>query len=162
MAKNKTFFGRLIASVVGFFGSIFKHVMEGAEKTFDELPKETQDALLHGSGVMDFINSQVDGLPEDIEAAILEKFPDLDMNSLKTGLLAVAKGFKLDVNENSIHDIITKIQAYLKSLEGNVWDAIVNGAANIIAIFLAPAGTKFGAIASLMEYVYQTFFKKHK
>lgn len=160
MSKDKTFFGRLIASVIGFFGSIFKHVMEGAEKTFNELPKETQDALLHGSGVMEFINTQVDALPEDVEAAILEKFPDLNMDSLKVGLLAVAKGFKLDVDENSLHDIVSKIQAYLKSLEGNVWNAIVNGAANIVAVFLAPAGTKFGAIASLMEYVYQTFFKK--
>jgi hypothetical protein len=160
MSKDKTFFGKLIASVISFFGSIFKHVMEGAEKTFNELPKETQDALLHGSGVMEFINTQVDALPEDVEAAILEKFPDLNMDSLKAGLLAVAKGFKLDVDENSLHDIVSKIQAYLKSLEGNVWNAIVNGAANIVAVFLAPAGTKFGAIASLMEYVYQTFFKK--
>lgn len=160
MSKDKTFFGKLIASVISFFGSIFKHVMEGAEKTFNELPKETQDALLHGSGVMEFINTQVDALPEDVEAAILEKFPDLNIDSLKAGLLAVAKGFKLDVDENSLHDIVSKIQAYLKSLEGNVWNAIVNGAANIVAVFLAPAGTKFGAIASLMEYVYQTFFKK--
>lgn len=160
MAKNKSFFGRLIASVVSFFGSIFKHVMEGAEKTFDELPQETQDALIHGSGVMDFINSQVGELPENIEAAILEKFPDLNIDSLKSGLLAVAKGFKLNVDENSLADIIAKIQGYLKSLEGNVWNAIVQGAANIVAVFLAPAGTKFGAIASLMEYVYQTFFRK--
>jgi hypothetical protein len=160
MSQNKTFFGRLIASVVSFFGSIFKHVMEGAEKTFKELPQATQDALIHGSGVMDFINSQVGAIPADIEAAILEKFPDLDIKSLTSGLLAVAKGFNLNVDENSLPDIIAKIQAYLKSLEGNVWDAIVQGAANIVAIFLAPAGTKFGAIATLMEYVYQTFFKK--
>jgi hypothetical protein len=159
MAK-KTFFGKLISTVIGFFGSIFKHVMEGAEKTYNELPEETQQALLHGSGVMDFINSQVGAIPADIEAAILEKFPDLNITSLTTGLLAVAKGFNLNVDENSLSDIITKIQAYLKSLEGNVWDAIVQGAANIVAIFLAPAGTKFGAIASLMEYVYQTFFRK--
>jgi hypothetical protein len=84
----------------------------------------------------------------------------LDIKSLTSGLLAVAKGFNLNVDENSLPDIIAKIQAYLKSLEGNVWDAIVQGAANIVAIFLAPAGTKFGAIATLMEYVYQTFFKK--
>lgn len=160
MSQNKTFFGRLIESVISFFGSIFKHVMEGAEKTFNELPQATKDALIHGSGVMDFINSQVGALPQDIEAAILEKFPDLDIKSLTSGLLAVAKGFNLPVDENSLTDIIAKIQAYLKSLEGNVWDAIVQGAANIVAIFLAPAGTKFGAIASLMEYVYQTFFKK--
>lgn len=160
MAKNKTFFGRLIASVISFFGSIFKHVMEGAEKTYSELPEATQRALLHGSGVMDFITSQVDAIPSDIQAAILEKFPDLDIASLTSGLLAVAKGFNLPVDGNSLPDIIAKIQAYLKSLEGNVWDAIVQGAANIVAIFLAPAGTKFGAIASLMEYVYQTFFRK--
>lgn len=160
--KNKTFFGRLIADVVGALGSIFKHVMNGAEKTYNELPQEAKDALLHGSGVMEFINSTVGKLPEEIEAGILEKFPDLDAEKLKAGLLQISKAFNLGVDENSITDIISKLQAYLNSLEGNVWDAIVQGAANILAIFLAPAGTKFAAISSLMEFVYQTFFKKKK
>jgi hypothetical protein len=160
VAKNKTFFGRLIADVIGFFGSIFSHVMKGAEKTFDELPQETQDALIHGSGVMNFINLEVGKLPEEIEAGILAKFPDINIDALKTGLIAVAKGFNLQVDENSIPDLIAKIQAHISSLQGSLWDTIIQGAANILAIFLAPAGTKAGAITSLMEYVYRTFFSK--
>lgn len=159
---HKTFFGKIIAAVIGVFGGIFSHVLKGAEKTFNNLPEATQQALLHGSGVLDFINSQVDAVPEDIEAGLLKEFPDLDIDKLKIGLLAVAQGFNLQVDANSVTDIIQKIKDYLTSLHGNVWDAITQGAANIIAIFLAPADTKFGAIASLMEYVYQTFFKKNK
>lgn len=154
--KQKTFFGRLFAAI----GSMFVHVMNGAEKTFKSLPKEAQDALLHGSGVIEFINSNVGELPENIEAGILEKFPDLDTEALKAGLLAISKAFNLPVDENSLPDIIKKIQNYLSSLHGNVWDAIVQGAANILAIFLAPKETKFAAISSLMEFVYQKFFKK--
>jgi hypothetical protein len=160
MEKKKTFFGRLLATVWGALGSIFKHVMTGAEKTFNELPEETKDALIHGSGVLDFINKNVGKLPEEIEAGLLETFPDLDVESLKTGFLALCKVWNIPVNEDTLPDIIAKIQAHISSFEGNTWKNIMNGAANLVAIFLAPAGTKFAAIASLMEYVYQTYFNK--
>jgi hypothetical protein len=160
MSQNKTFFGRLLATVWGALGSIFQHVMTGAEKTFNELPQETKDALIHGSGVLDFINKEIGKLPEEVEAGILAAFPDINADSLKSGLLAICKALNIGVDENSITDIISKLQAHITSLQGNVWDAIMNGAANILAIFLAPAGTKFAAISTLMEYVYQTFFKK--
>lgn len=162
MAKKKTFFGKLIAAVWGALGSIFQHVMSGAEKTFNELPEETKDAIIHGSGILDFINKEVGKLPEEIEAGLKEMFPDVNEESLKAGLLAICKGLNIGVDENSIPDMIGKLQAHISSLEGNVWDAITQGAANVLAIFLAPAGTKFAAVASLMEYVYQTFFKKSK
>ena len=156
----KTFFGRLIANVWGALGSIFQHVMTGAEKTFNELPQETKDALIHGSGVLDFINKEIGKLPEEIEAGLLTTFPDLNVESLKAGLFAICKALNIQVDENSLPDMIAKLQAHITSLQGNTWDAIMNGAANILAIFLAPANTKFAAVASLMEYVYQTFFKK--
>ena len=159
----KTFFGKLLADVWGIFGSIFKHVISGAEQTYNELPQATKDALLHGSGVLDFINTEVDMLPETIEAGILAKFPDLTADSLTAGLTLIAQAFKLDVaNGDPIVDVITKLKAYLQSLQGTTWDIIVQGAANLLAIFLAPAGTKAGAITQLMEYVYQTFFAKKK
>lgn len=163
MATHKTFFGRLLAGIVGIFGSIFSHVLSGAEQTFDALPQETKDALIHGSGVLDFINSEVDMVPADIEAGILAKFPDLTADSLNAGLTIIAQAFKLDVaNGDPLTDVITKLKAYLQTLQGNTWDMIVQGMANILAIFLAPIGTKAGAITQLMEYVYQTFFAKKK
>lgn len=160
--KNKTFVGRLLQDIVGLFGSIFSHVLKGAEKTYNDLPEETQDALLHGSGVIAFITKEAEAAPGSVAQGILAEYPDLNIDSLTKGLLLVAQAFKLDVDENSIDDIIAKLQAYLASLQGDLWDIIVQGAANILAVFLAPKGTKVGVITTLMEYVYQTFLKKKK
>jgi hypothetical protein len=160
MKQRKTFFGRLLSGIVNFFGSIFSPVFKGAKKSFEDLPEEEQKALIHGSGVMEFISSQIGELPENIQAGILVKFPDINIELLKAGLIAISKGFNLKVDENSVPDLIAKIQDHLHSLEGDTWNAIIRGAAELIAIFLAPKGTKFGAFTSLIEYVYQTFFKK--
>jgi hypothetical protein len=158
----KTFFGRLIATVWGALGSIFQHVMTGAEKTFNELPQETKDALIHASGILDFLNKEVGKLPEEIQAGLLASFPDINIDTLKSGLFAICKALNIPVDENSVPDMITKLQAHISSLQGNTWDAIMNLSANVLAIFLAPVGTKFAAVTSLMEYVYQTFFAKKK
>jgi|ERR1017187_655719 hypothetical protein len=159
---HKTFFGKLLADIVSIFGGIFHAVMSGAETTFNNLPPATQAALLHGSGVMVFITTEVGKLPAEIRAAILAKFPDINEAALETGLYEIANGFKLNPIQGNLDDTIAKLQAYLTGLQGNVWNAIVQGAANILAVVLAPAGTKFGAITTLMEYVYQTFFAKKK
>lgn len=156
----KTFVGKLLAGIVAVFGSIFHHVMEGAEKTFKELPPATQQALIHGSGVIDLINTMLTSTPAQIRAAIKEKFPDLDEAALETGLFTIAHGFNLAPEMNNLDDTIAKLQSYLKGISSPVWDEIMHGAANILAVILAPAGTKFGAIAALMEYCYQTFIKK--
>jgi len=158
--KTKTFFGRLLQHIGDFFGAIFHSVMAGAAKTFDNLSPEIKAALLHGSGIIDIINSMLSNTPDEIRAAIKTTFPDVDEAALETGLFAIAHGFNLLPAENNLNDCIAKLQAYLSAQQGNTWSAISNGAAQLLAVILAPAGTKFGAIASLMEYVYQTFFKK--
>jgi hypothetical protein len=156
----KTFFGRLIADIVSLFGSIFHSVLNGAEKTYNNLPQATKDALLHGSGVMAFITQEVGMLPSEIRTGILAKFPDLNEAELEAGLYAVANGLKLNPTQNNLDDTIAKLQTYINSFQGNTWNSVVQGAAEVLAVFLAPAGTKFGAIASLIEYIYQTFFAK--
>lgn len=55
----KTFFGRWIADIVSVFGSIFHSVLSGAEKNYNELPQATEDALLHGLGIMAFMTQEV-------------------------------------------------------------------------------------------------------
>lgn len=157
---SKTFFGRLLADIASIFGSIFKHVIEGAKKTFDELPQATRDALIHGSGVMDVIKTMLTNTPDEILAAIKEKFPNIDPAALETGLFAVAHGFNLLPKENDLKDCIAVLQGYLSKLQGNTWDTIMHSGAALLAVIFAPAGTQFGAVVSLLEYVYQTFFAK--
>jgi len=158
--QNKTFVGKILAAIAGLFSGILKHVFEGAEKTFDELPDDIKNALIHGSGVMDLIGSMLDNTPAEIRAAIKEKFPDIDEAALESGLFQIAHGYNLLPEENNLDDVIAKIQEKLKSLNTPVWDDIIQGMAKLIAIILAPEGTKFAVIASTIEYVYQKYFKK--
>lgn len=160
MAQHKTFVGKLLASIVGIFGGIFSHVLSGAEKTFEQLPDAVKDSLIHGSGIIDIINAMLDNTAAEIIAAIQEKYPDVDIKALEAGLFTIAHGFNLLPEANNLDDVISKLQAYLKSLKGVVWADISHSASLLLAIILAPAGTKFGAIANLIEYVYQTFIKK--
>lgn len=160
MAQHKTFFGRLLAGIVNVFGSIFKHVLEGAEKTFDELPEETKDALIHGSGIMDLLNKMVGDTPEAVRLAIKEQFPDVDEAALEKGLYTIAHGFNLAPKSDDLDDCIATLQNYISTLNTPVWQGIMHAAASVLAAIFAPSGTAFGAIESLMEYVYQTFFKK--
>ena len=158
--KKKTFFGRLLAGIFSIFGGAFHSLLAQAEKTFNALPPDVQAALLHGSGVIAFISQELTALPEDLRAQILAQYPDINEAALETGLYALANGFKLNPVQGNLDDTIAKIQAYLATLQGTVWDGIVQGAANVLAVFLAPPGTKIGAITQLMEYVYQTYFAK--
>lgn len=158
---SKTFVGKILASIVGFFGSIFKHVIEGAEKTFNDLPEATKEALIHGSGIMDIIKSMLDSTPDQIRAAIKEQFPDVDEQALEAGLFTIAHAFGLAPEENNIDDCISKLQQHLiNATSNNVWDGILHTGSLLLAVILAPKGTVFGAIATLGEYVYQKYIQK--
>lgn len=160
MSQNKTFFGRLLADIWGLLGGIFKHVIEGAKETFNKLPQETKDALIHGSGLMALLNSMLDKTPEEIMEAIEEEFPDLDIEMVETGLFEIAHTFNLAPKVSDLDDCIALLTTYLSTIKDTKWDAAMHTGASILGIILAPKGTKFGAIVSLMEYVYRKFFKK--
>jgi hypothetical protein len=155
---SKTFFGRLIALI----GSIFAHVLKGAEKTFNELTPEQQAALKHGSGVTALISQEAGKLPAEVHADILKTFPDLDEASLETGLFTVAHAFNLAPKANDLDDCIALLQAYLSTLTGSVWEAITQGVAGVLSVIFSPTGTRFAAVGQLLEYVYETFFQKKK
>lgn len=157
---TKTFFGRLLADIAEFFEGLFTHVLSGAKKDFKDLPQEVKDALIHGSGIMDLIRRMTDNTPAEIRAAIQEEFPDLDIAKLEEGLFRIAHAFNLAPKVNDLDDCIKLLQTYLSTLQGEVWDVIMHTAASILGIILAPPGQKVGGLVSLMEYVYQTFFKK--
>lgn len=151
-----TFFGKILA----IFGNIFSHVFKGAKKTYDKLSPEEQAALLHGSGVISIINTEIGKTPTEIRDAILVAYPDLDETKLENGLFTIAHAFNLAPQENNIEDIIAKLQTYLSSLKGNIWEGISHDLAGLLTIIFAPVGSKFGALISLIEYVYHRYIKK--
>lgn len=158
--ETKTGVGKLLASIVSILGSIFHHVMSGAERTFNQLPQATKDSLIHGSGIIETLNSMIGSAPASIQAAITEKYPDVNQTNMEAGLFAIAHAFGLAPNEGDLNDCIAKLQTYISSQTGSVWEDIMHSASLLLATILAPIGTKLGALSTLLEYVYQTFIKK--
>lgn len=157
---SKTFFGKLIQEIVNVFGAIFSGLLGAAKEAYDKLPPDVQNALQHGSGIISVINADLAAIPTDVIASIQEKFPDVNIKDVQAGLFKIAHYFGLAADENSLEDIIAKLQSYLASLKGSEWESISSAAAQILSIIFAPAGTQFGKIVMLIEYVYQTFFRK--
>lgn len=155
-----TFLKDFIAKIGEFFG----HLFAGAEKTWKKLSPQVQDALLYGSGVIDTINKYTDETPLFVWDIIQKKFPKLDKDHLLKALKSASVELKIaqEVNDDDLETVIGNLQAYLASLEGTVWAKISEALAKGIAIFTAPPATKWAAIASMMEFVYQTFFKNKK
>lgn len=157
---SRTKVGQLLHDVVHAIGSIFQHTLSGAEQDYNNLSPEDQEALQHGAGVVTFISQEIDKLPGEVRTGILAEFPDLDETKLEAGLYQIAKALNLAPEANNLDDTIAKLQAHFKSLSGTAWDAIVQAAAGIFAVFVAPAGSKLSAAFDLVKYVYLAFFKK--
>lgn len=145
-------------------GTIFTGLFGSAKKTWKKLSPEVQNAMLHGSQVVETINSNIDASPAFIIELLAKKFPDLTKEKLHEGLGKVAVALKLaqEMNSDDLLTLIQTLQTYLGSLKGKVWAAISHSIASVFAIVVAPAATKFAAISSLMEFVYHTFIKKDK
>lgn len=141
-------------------GHFFSDLFNAAKKAYDHLPEDQKAAILHGAGIVDIFNSMLDSSAAEVRKAIQDKFPDLDESKLETGLFGLAHSFNLATDVSNLDDAITKIQGYLKGLEGKQWAGMSNAAANVVSIFISPPEMKVAAIVSLTEYVYQTFIKK--
>jgi hypothetical protein len=152
------FLNKLLSKIGHFFTDLFN----GAEKAWEKLSPEVQNAMLQASGIVDIINTNLDKVPEDLLNIINDKFPSLPVDRLKTALHTVAQDLKMaeGVNDADILTLLQHIQQYLKAREGSRWANASDAIAKIIAIVVAPSSTRFEAIASLMVWVYQTFIKK--
>ena len=143
-------------------GDFFSGLFNSAKKTWAKLSPEVQNAMLHGSGIIDIINNNVDKVPSFVIALIQSKYPDITTDKIHAGLKGIADALHIaeGVNDGDLEALISNIQKYLASLNGKIWANISGTLAKAIAAFLAPPETKFAAISSLMEFVYQTFIKK--
>jgi len=163
MEKQKKFFGRLLAAI----GSIFAPAFRGAEKAYNALPEDQKQALKDGSGIIDFINTRLEGIPADIKTALQTEFPYQDIAKIEQTARDVAEAFNLirEGEEFSLEELIEKLQQYLKAQKtkgGKFWAIASHSIAAIFAVLFGPADAKVSVVASLLEYVYHAFIKKDK
>lgn len=152
-------------SLKNFFsniGEFFEGLFNAAKRTWNKIDPVVQKSILHGSGVVEVINRNIDQTPKFIIDLIKNKFPDFDIAKLKLGMAEISKGLNIasDIEDPDLETMVANLQAYLKGLKGKTWAIVSNSMANIIAVFAAPGGTKVAAIIQLMEFAYQTFIKK--
>lgn len=152
--------GDLIHNLGEWIGDLFN----AAQKAWNRVEPEVQTALIHGSGVIDTINRNLDLIPDSVLNLILQRFPDLTREKLEEGLKKVAEALKI-AGQTEDADLLTTIknlQAYLSSLQGNFWQAVSSILAQVLAIAFAPPGTQFAKIALLIEFVYNNYIKRHQ
>lgn len=143
-------------------GSIFIGVFNSAKRAWKKQSTEVQDALLHGAGIVEAINTNLDKTPDFVITLLQGRFPKLTKESLHAGLAKVSAALKIgeDINNADLETLIKNLQEYLGGLEGHLWAAISHSIASIFAIVTAPPETKFAQISLLIEYIYHSIIKK--
>jgi hypothetical protein len=116
--QHKTFFGRLIAAIGGFFG----HLLKGAETGFNDLSKQQQDDIVNGvnisqilkegykdgkNAVLTTIETKLNIPPDVAEQLLLTALKDVNINEpdLKAGFGKLADRIQAGVTDNHWNDL---------------------------------------------------------
>lgn len=151
-----------LKSFLGKVGSFFSSLFNAAQRTWNQLPSEVKTGILHGSGIVNILNDNIDKTPEEVVKLIETAYPDLTPTSLNSALANLMHGLNLElITEDTLESIVEKLMDYLRPLEGKLWAAISNTVASILSVFLAPPETKVATITSLMEFAYQRYIKRN-
>lgn len=155
---QRSFFGKLFAAVGDFLRGIFN----AAEKAWNKLDPEVQQAFTWGSKVLELINVNKEAAPDFLIELIQKHFPTLTKEKLFTGLNKVAEGLNVAqaIEADTLEETLLNLQKYFSTLKGATWAGVSALGAKLLAFAFAPAGTKWATFESLMEYVYQTYIKK--
>lgn len=157
MEEEKTGLGKLLAKIGAFFSGLF----DAADKAWNKLEPEVQEAMEKGSKILEIINDNVDKAPEFVIDAI-ERTTGVTKDKLSNGLKQVSDGLNIakDIEDDSLETTVKNLQVYLESLQGGVWAGISSFSAKLLAFAFAPKGTKWATLEMLGEFVYQKIVKK--
>lgn len=151
-----------IQKLLHAIGDWFTNLFKSAEKLWKKISPELQEALMQGSEFVNIINTNLDATPDFIFELLQQKYPDLTKEQLHEYLKKALEGTSVayEVTNQDLETNILALQKYLGSLEGTTWAKISGLIAQGYAAAKAPAGTKWAAIASLINFVYHSFIKK--
>lgn len=166
--KHKTFAGHLIH---GEFVDIFNHDIpillgladreaKALQDGWNKLEPQLQTSLVHASGVMDTIATNLDGTGAEVLDSILAKFTDLKVENLKPWLAKVQGVFTgiSAIEDQDVEVTITNLQTYLKQYDQTVIGHILSVVSQVFAAIIKP-GSLASQIATYMPIAYHTFVK---
>lgn len=152
------FLGKLFKKL----GQIFVSLARGAQKVWEKTQPEIQQALLKGSGIVDVVNKYINEKPDFIIEILKQRFPEFTDEKIKAIFDEVYKNLNLakDGIVPDLNQTVQNVADYIKQHTGSKWAKVSEEIANGIALFLAPEGTAWNKINTIMWWVYQTFIKK--
>lgn len=152
------FLGKLFRKL----GEIFVSLAKGAQKVWEKTQPEIQQALLKGSGIVDVVNKYINEKPDFIIEILKQRFPEFTDEKIKAIFDEVYKNLNLakDGIVPDLNQTVQNVADYIKQHTGSKWAKVSEEIANGIALFLAPEGTAWNKINTIMWWVYQTFIKK--
>lgn len=156
-AAHKTFFGKLIASIGGFFSTL----LAGAKKGFNALSPVQQQALINGVNIAQIIKENYAKGEASVVSLISQK-TGLPADAVSTAILAIAK----DAGVN-----VTSVQAYLDTLANKIqsgitdnnWNSLFSDIAAFGASYLSTGSLNWVSLSlGLIEFAYQHFVAAKK
>lgn len=152
--KHKTAVGKLLASIGGFFASLFHN----AGKSFKDLPPDQQQATIDGSNISQIIKTGY-AKGEDWLLGEIVNVTHLSPDVAKQTVLSIAKdnGVNTDSVQAYLDHIADKVQA---GVTDNKWNAIWQDIAKFAANYLTQGSLDWVSLSlGIIEYVFQTFVK---
>lgn len=152
--EHKTFFGKLIAAIGGFFS----HLVSGAKSAYDELPQEQKDQLEKGVNVSQLLKS---GYSKG-EAYIVHEVATslkVDEQTATTITLVMLKdmGFNVTKVQDGLDQIADKIQA---GITDNNYNDLWQLGSKSVAIYLSGGKLDWVSLSmGLIEWAVQHFLK---
>lgn len=151
---QKSFFKRLIE----WIGSFFSHLVSGAKSAFSELPKEQQDAIIHGVNVSQIMK---DGYTKGIDFVLGELDTKLHIPA-DTGKVLLQVALKdVGIDEADLQagfdKLADKVQA---GITDNHWNSLWQTVAKSAAQWLSIGSINWVSLSmGLIEWGFQRFVK---
>lgn len=144
--------------ILTFILTFFQDLFSLSRRLWNHLPQSVQDQIKLGPGLINILSQYIGQDPKLTIATIQANFTTIDLNTLYSFIAALAKQWNLTIPA-TLEESIVIVQNYMKQLQGSEWDRVLSGAAQLIADIATGAGTPFGVIVSVIEFVYREFFQ---
>ncbi len=144
-------------SIFSFLGQLFTSIFSATRRAWNHLPANIQDQIKNGSGIIHILSNFI-GQDPKLTIATLQANLNIPVDVLYSTLTVLTKYWKLNVPA-TLEELIAVIQAYLKTLQDSEWDRVLSTGAQVIADVLTGSATPFGIISTVIEFVYNEFFR---
>lgn len=150
--QHKTFFGKLIAAIGGFFS----HLLNGAKSAFEELPQEQQNDIVNGVNISQIIKDGYKEGEDYIVNAVAEQ-TKTDTSEAQALIRVALKD--IGINKDSIQEGLDTIADMVdKGITDNDYNGLWRDIATSAAQWLSSGKLDWVSLGmGLVEWAFQHF-----